>query len=186
MKRLAHLVLRLLGWSFLGEVPPHPKFIALGAPHTSNWDFVVFMAALHHFGLSARFLAKRGLFKWPFGIFFRAVGGIPVGGPGAAGVVPSAVAEFERREEMILVIAPEGTRAWVPHWRTGFLAIAEEAGVPIVLAGLDFPTRTMTIGPVIHYRGDPGPLMALAGEFYSGMRGRHPTQEGQVALPPGS
>jgi 1-acyl-sn-glycerol-3-phosphate acyltransferase len=183
VRRLAYLVLRLLGWSFAGEVPPHPKFIVLGAPHTSNWDFVVFLAALEHFGLRARFLAKRGLFRWPFGPLFRALGGIPVGGPGP-GAVPEAIAEFRDSDEMILVIAPEGSRAWVPHWRTGFVAIAEAAGVPIVLAGLDFSARTLTIGPVIDYEGDLDALMARARDFYAGMSGLHPAREGPVALPP--
>lgn len=186
MRWLAHLVLRLLGWRFEGEVPPYPKFIAVGAPHTSNWDFVLFLAALHHFGLRARFLAKRGLFKWPFGYLFRALGGIPVGGPEPGGTVPDAVAEFDRSEEMALVVAPEGARRWVPHWRTGFLAIAEAAEVPIVLAGLDFPSRTVTVGPVIHYEGDPASVMAAARDFYEDKRGLHPDQEGSVVLPPGS
>lgn len=183
MRWLAYRVLRLLGWRFEGEIPPDPKFIAVGAPHTSNWDFVVFLAALHHFGLRARFLAKRGVFRWPFGYVFRALGGIPVGGPEPGGAVPDAVAIFERSEEMILVIAPEGARAWVPHWRTGFLAIAEAAEVPIVLAGLDYPKRTVTIGPVLHYRGDPDSLIRAAREFYRAKRGLHPGWEGPVALP---
>lgn len=186
MKRLAYLVSRILGWRFEGEVPPHPKFIVLGAPHTSNWDFVAFLAALHHFRLRARFLAKSGLFRWPFGYLFRALGGIPVGGAEPGGAVPEAVAEFRRHEEMILVIAPEGTRGWAPHWRTGFLKIAEAARVPIVLAGLDFPSRTVTIGPVVRYRGDVDSLLAIARDFFAGRRGLHPSKEGPVALPPGS
>lgn len=186
MRWLAHLVLRLLGWHFEGQVPPDPKFIAVGAPHTSNWDFVVFLAALHHFGLRARFLAKEGLFRWPFGYLFRALGGIPVGETGSGGTVSEAVAEFEQSEEMILVIAPEGTRHWVPHWKTGFLTLAEAARVPIVLAGLDFPNRTVTIGPTIHYLGDEAALMAIARAFYGDKGGLHPSQAGEVTLDPGS
>ncbi len=186
MRWLAYRWLRLLGWEFQGEIPPFPKFVAVGAPHTSNWDFVLFLAALHHFGLRARFLAKRGIFKWPFGYLFRALGGIPVGGPRPRGVVPEAVAEFEKSDEMILVIAPEGTRYRAPHWKTGFAAIAEEAGVPIVLAGIDFPTRTVAIGPTIHYDGDLEALIAVAREFYADKRGLHPARQGAVGLPDGS
>lgn len=186
MSWLAYRWLRLFGWKFQGEFPPFPKFVAVGAPHTSNWDFVLFLAALHHFALRARFLAKRGLFKWPFGYLFRALGGIPVGGPRPPGVVPEAVAEFEQSEEMILVIAPEGTRSRAPHWRTGFAAIAEAAGVPIVLAGLDFPTRTVTVGPTIHYDGDLEALMAVARDFYVDKRGLHPAKQSPILVPNGS
>lgn len=186
MSWLAYWCLRLAGWRFLGELPPDPKFVVVGAPHTSNWDFLVFMGGLWHFRQKARFLAKRGLFRWPFGHFFRALGGIPVGGRRDAGVVSSAVAEFARSEEMVLVIAPEGTRTRAPHWKLGFVAIAEQAGVPIVLAGLDFPSKTVTVGPTIVYDGDLDALMETAGRFFAGMTGLHPGLESPVAPPPGS
>lgn len=183
MRWLAHRYLRLTGWRFVGEIPPLPKLVVVGAPHTSNWDFVVFMGALWHFGLEARFLAKRGIFRWPFGRIFEALGGIPVGGRQDRGVVPSAVAEFGRHAEMILVIAPEGTRARARHWKMGFVAIAEQAKVPVVLAGLDYPTKTLTVGPTIHYDGDLEGLMETARRFYADKRGLHPELEGTVALP---
>lgn len=87
---------------------------------------------------------------------------------------------------MVLVIAPEGTRARAPHWKLGFLAIAEQAGVPIVLAGLDYPTRSVTVGPVIVYHGDLDVLMETARDFYEDMTGLRPELEGPIAPPPGS
>ena len=186
MRWLAYQCLRLAGWRFFGELPPDPKFVVAGAPHTSNWDFVVFMAALSHFRLKTRFLAKRGLFRWPFGPVLRALGGIPVGGPQDAGVVPAAVAEFARNEEMVLVIAPEGTRARAPHWKLGFVAIAEQAGVPIVLAGLDYPSKSVTVGPTIVYDGDLDVIMDTARRFFADMTGLHRELEGPVASPSGS
>lgn len=186
MRWLAYRVLKWAGWRFLGELPPHPKLVVAGAPHTSNWDFLVFMAALWHFRLRARFLAKRGLFRWPFGHLFRALGGIPVGGAQDAGAVSAAVAEFGRREEMILVIAPEGTRARSSHWKTGFAAIAERAGVPIVFAALDFADRSVTVGPTIRYGGDLEAIMEVARAFFADKRGLHPERESPVRLPPGS
>lgn len=186
MRWLANRYLRLTGWSFIGEIPPLPKLVAVGAPHTSNWDFVVFMGALWHFGLQARFLANRGLFRWPLGYLFSALGGIPAGGRQDGGVVGAAVSEFGRNAEMILVITPEGTRRRVSHWKMGFVAIAEQAQVPILFAGIDFPTKTLTIGPTIHYDGDLEGLMDTARRFYADKRGRHPELEGEVALPPNS
>lgn len=186
MRWLAYQCLRLAGWRFLGKLPPDPKFVVAGAPHTSNWDFVVFMAALWHFRLKARFLAKRGLFRWPFGPVFRALGGIPVGGPQNAGAVSAAIAEFARNEKMVLVIAPEGTRARAPHWKLGFVGIAEQAGVPIVLAALDYPSKSVTVGPTIAGDGDLDVLMDTARRFFADIRGLHPELESPVALPPGS
>lgn len=184
MRWLAYQLLRLAGWRFLGEFPPFPKLVVVGAPHTSNWDFVVFLAGLWHFKLKARFLAKRGLFRGPFGSLFRALGGIPVGGPRDGGVVGAAVDQFARSDEMVLVIAPEGTRARASHWKTGFAAIASQAGVPVVLAALDFPAKLVTVGPTIHYDGDLEGLMETARRFYADKRGLHPELETPVALPP--
>lgn len=186
MRWLAYQALRLAGWHFHGQMPPDPKFVVVGAPHTSNWDFIVFMGALWHFRLRVRFLAKRGIFRWPFGHLFRALGGIPVGGRRASGVVSSAVQEFARNDQMVLVIAPEGTRARASHWKLGFVAIAEQAGVPIVLAGLDYPTRSVTVGPVIVYHGDLDVLMETARDFYEDMTGLRPELEGPITPRPGS
>ena len=78
LNRIVYRIFRLLGWRFEGGLPPDPKVIVIGAPHTSNWDFLAFMAAMGAFRIRPRYLGKHSLFHWPFGIFFRALGGIPV------------------------------------------------------------------------------------------------------------
>lgn len=182
MKWLAHRAMALRGWTFAGVVPPAPKMIVLGAPHTTNWDFIVFLAALHHFRLKVRYLGKHTLFRWPFGRFFRATGGIPVDRSRPAGVVDQVVRAFGDSKRMVLVIAPEGTRKPTRWWKSGFLKIAEIAEVPIVLAGIDYPRRTVTLGNAHTFDGDVSGFMDMAREFYSDKRGLHPDKETPVIL----
>lgn len=182
MKRLAHTLARLLGWSFHGIVPPVAKMVVLGAPHTSNWDFFVFLAALHHYRLRVRYLGKHTLFRPPLGWFFARLGGIPVDRSSPGGVVAMAVKAFSDAELMVLVIAPEGTRRAGRWWRSGFLNIAREARVPLVLAGIDYPTKTVTLGEAIDFDGDTADFMDAARAFYADKRGLRPELETPVRL----
>lgn len=179
------LVYRLLlafGWRYEGELPDIPKMIVAGAPHTTNWDFILFLGALHHFDIKVKYLGKHTLFRWPFGYFFRAFGGIPVDRSRPGGVVSQVKEAFDEVDEMILVVAPEGTRRRVPYWRSGFVKIAEGVGVPVVFASLDFATKTVTIGPTVRYEGDLGAFMDQARQFYSDKTGLKPENKGPVLV----
>ncbi|MFQ5523946.1 MAG: 1-acyl-sn-glycerol-3-phosphate acyltransferase [Acidimicrobiia bacterium] len=182
MRWLAHFLLRLRGWTFEGEFPPEPKMVAIGAPHTSNWDFIVFLAALHHYKLRARFLAKDGLFRGPFDWLFRYLGGIPVNRSRPGGVVRQAVESFASEDKMLLVIAPEGTRAAAPSWKSGFLRIAETAGVPVLFAALDVARKRVVIGPLVRHWEDDADFMTHAQAFFSDKVGYRPENQGPVAL----
>lgn len=175
-------VVTRLGWRFEGEVPDHRKMVILAAPHTSNWDFFMFMGALHAFRLNLSFLAKGSLFKWGFGRFLDAIGGIPVGRGRPEGIVGQAVEAFNAREEMVLLIAPEGTRRRAESWRSGFLHIARGAGVPVLMASVDFPSKTVELGPVVTDLEDSGNLIAVAKEFYGSKTGYRPEWAGPVRL----
>jgi 1-acyl-sn-glycerol-3-phosphate acyltransferase len=163
-------------------MPDIPKVIVVGAPHTSNWDFIVFLAALHAYRIEARFIGKHTLFRWPFGYLFRALGGIPVDRSRPGGLVQQVTEVFEGADEMVLVIAPEGTRRAAPHWKSGFLAIAEATGAPIVFGSVDFARREVTLSRPWAYDGDPGRLMDQAREFFRGKQGRHPRGAGPVRV----
>lgn len=154
MKWLAERYLRLRGWRIEGRMPPVPKFIAIGYPHTSNWDFIVLLAIVGHFDMRVSFLAHHGLFKGPFGWLLRRLGGIPVGGHGSGRIVDEVVAAFGSRNHMIVAIAPEGTRRAVPAWRTGFWRMAEAADVPVVMAYVDGSTKRAGLGPCRRIDGD--------------------------------
>ena len=80
---LSRLVWRLLLWLYRGKgytLENHPpkldKFILVGAPHTSNWDFIYFAGAVQEVGISPRFIGKHTLFKWPMTRFMYDMGGI--------------------------------------------------------------------------------------------------------------
>jgi 1-acyl-sn-glycerol-3-phosphate acyltransferase len=136
-RALGHAALRLLGWRVEGEVPNLPKFVVAVAPHTSNWDFVVGVAAMFALDLRIAFLGKHTLFRWPFGRLMRWMGGIPVDRASPHGVVNQSIDAFMRVERRILAIAPVGTRRLVAHFMSGFLLFARGANVPVVLASLD-------------------------------------------------
>jgi 1-acyl-sn-glycerol-3-phosphate acyltransferase len=55
---------------------------------------------------------------------------------------------------MTLVLAPEGTRKRTDRWKSGFYRIAVAAGVPILLAGLDYSRKVVFFGPLVQPSGD--------------------------------
>ena len=166
----------------MGELPDRDKLIIIGAPHTSNWDFVLYLAALHYYRIRPKFISKHTLFRWPFGYFFRAMGGIPVDRAKAGGVVGQVVSAFEATDRMTLVVAPEGTRGSATHWKSGFLKMSQASGVPVVLAGVDGPSRTVEIGPMLTPDGDTGDFMDDVRSFFENKNGLIPSQKGPVVL----
>jgi len=40
-KILSILVFKIMGWKIVGINPKIQKYIAISAPHTSNWDFLI-------------------------------------------------------------------------------------------------------------------------------------------------
>lgn len=182
MKRLAYLWMRMTGWAFVGQMPPGDKFVVLGAPHTSNWDFVAFLAVAHHFRIPARFIGKHSLFRPPLGRLMRRLGGIPVRRDSGQGLVAQVAAEMAAAPRIGLVIAPEGTRGRGSGWRSGFYWIAQAAGVPIVCAFVDYATRTAGVLDTITPTGDLEGDLARLAIVYQGKVGRHPERQSDVRL----
>lgn len=182
MRWLAERLIRLLGWQLVGEEPPFAKFVAVGAPHTSNWDFIVFLAVVSHFKIPARVIGKTSLVRWPFGRLMRRLGVIPVDRDSGHGVVEQMVEEFNRSDRMALVIAPEGTRGAADYWRSGFYRTALAAEVPIVMSFIDADKRVAGIGPTLHPTGEIVADMDQLRSFYSGIKGRHPERQGPILL----
>jgi 1-acyl-sn-glycerol-3-phosphate acyltransferase len=174
---------RRRGWTISGTLPPDPKFVLMGASHTSNWDYLVFLGAVPALGRKVHFIGKQSLFRWPLGGFMRALGGIPVDRSSRQDLVSQVVSQFDAHDDFILVVAPEGTRSRTTEWKTGFYQIALKAGVPIVAAGPDFPTRRGVFGPVIRPTGDYAEDMRPAFAFFRTITPRHPDR---AAFPDGS
>lgn len=171
MKWLARAWLKITGWDYAGGPPRSPKCVIIGAPHTSNWDFVLFLAATSHFGVDAKVIGKHTLVKGPFGGLMRRLGVIPVDRDRGQGLVEQMVAAFEAAEELALVIAPEGTRGAGEYWKSGFYRIALAAGVPLVVATVDAPSKTVTMHDEFMLSGDVGADMDRVRALVQNARG---------------
>lgn len=168
---IARLILSLLGWRIRGALPNLPRMVLIGAPHTSNWDFVVGMATAYALGVRVTWVGKRELFRPPLGGLFRWLGGVGVDRHAPSGFVEQMVAEFRRHAQLMLVLAPEGTRRAVTTWRTGFYYIAAGADVPVVLVTFDTARRLLHLGPALTPSGDITADMATIRSLYAGILG---------------
>lgn len=166
------------GWRAEGTLPNEPKMVVVGASHTSNVDFLVFLGTVHAAGRHVRFVGKHSLFKWPMGGFFRALGGVPINRGARQNLVQQIVAEFDKHDDFVLIVAAEGTRSYTEEWKTGFYHIARQADVPIVCAGPDYPTKRGIFGPVIRPTGDYALDMKPAFAFFRSLRPAHPERAG--------
>ena len=174
---LATGLLRLMGWRFTGEpFPDVRKFVLIVAPHTSNWDFVVGVVAMYAIGLRGTFLAKDSLFGFPLGILMRFLGGFPVDRTAKSDVVTQTVQLVGRTERIIVVLAPEGTRKYVPRWRSGFYWIAQKADIPISPVTFDFSRREVRFFPLFHPTGDQDADIARIRALYHPSMARHPAK----------
>ena len=180
---LALLWFRLSGWEVAGRLPSEPRLVVIGAPHTSNWDFVLMLAVVTSLGVRVSFMAKHTLFRRPFGGLMRRLGGIPIHRHLRASAVEQMAAAFDAADSLILIMAPEGTRSRGEGWRSGFYHIARTAGVPIVLASIDYSSKRATIGPALTPGGDIRADMDAIREFYAGTRGRRPENASVIRLP---
>ena len=151
---LGRFLMRLGGWSFEGSVPSEAKMVFSIAPHTSNWDFPVGLWAKFALRLKASFLGKHTLFWWPFGVFLRSIGGIAVDRTKAAGIAEDSARAFQESDQLVLVVAPEGTRSRSEKWKSGFYRIAVAAGVPILIVAFDYPRKVIRFGPLFRPTGD--------------------------------
>lgn len=175
VKRVLLALYRWKGWTLVSVAPVPRRCVLLGAPHTSNWDFVFFLGATHQVGIAPNFMGKHSLFKWPMTRFMYDMGGIEVDRRAKGrNYVDQVVAEFGRRDDLPLVIAPEGTRGAILGWRSGFYHIALKAGVPIVPAWVDNKTMLGGIGEGIMPTGDYAADLARLLEFYRSMMPGHP------------
>jgi len=171
LSRITKLVVlwlyRWKGWRLSGERQFPRKFVITGAPHTSNWDFIFFVGAVHELGIKPSFMGKVSLFRGPLKRFMYDMGGLPVDrSKRNNNYVEDTVAHFERAEDLALVVAPEGSRSSDGTWRTGFYHIALRAGVPIVPAWVDNANMTGGLGAPIMPTGDYAADLAKIAAFY--------------------
>ena len=170
----------MVGWHVEGRMPDIPKFVLAGAPHTSNWDFVIFLAMVFVLQADVRYMGKSELFRWPIGGFFRWCGGYPVDRSKSHGMVEQMTQAIQDSEKFILVITPEGTRKKVREWKSGFYHIAKKAGVPIVTGFVDSRTKACGIGPAFYLTEDMEADMKAIQSFFAGKVGIRPSRTSEL------
>jgi 1-acyl-sn-glycerol-3-phosphate acyltransferase len=181
---LSRMLLRLAGWRTEGAPPPNARYVLIAAPHTSNWDAVIMLAAARIFGIELRWFVKKSWFVFPMGPIMRAVGGVPIDRSARHGVVQQAIDRFATSERLALAVPPEGTRKKTPHWKSGFYHIARGAGVPIVLGYLDYGRKIAGLGPAFTPTGDLEADFKVFREFYASVTAKYPDQAGEITPPP--
>lgn len=179
---LGILFLAVTGWKVAGSVPDIPKFVLVLAPHTSNWDLPFILAVMYGLGIKINWFGKKELFPWPVGGVFKWLGGIPIDRSSRYNVVQQTAQTIREREQIVMGIAPEGTRSQSRHWSTGFYYIANLAQVPIVFGYLDYARKVGGLGPAIHTTGNIEADMKVIREFYSGITAKYPHKVGEIIV----
>jgi 1-acyl-sn-glycerol-3-phosphate acyltransferase len=181
-RQLASAFLRATGWRPEGASPVARRYVLIAAPHTSNWDLAYLLAISTVMDVNISFMAKHTLFRGPMGSAMRAVGGIPVRRHRTESLVSQMALALNDSDRLALVVPAEGTRGYVPHWKSGFYHIAREANVPIVMGYLDYPRKRGGFGPELIPTGDIREDMDEIRSFYADKVGRRPDQVGAIRL----
>ncbi|WP_033958633.1 1-acyl-sn-glycerol-3-phosphate acyltransferase [Psychroserpens jangbogonensis] len=179
MRWLAKFIyFKLLGWEITGNTNfsnnTIKKAVIIAVPHTSWHDFYIGIILRKISGIKTNFVGKKELFKWPFGWYFRYVGGAPLDRTSGQNKVQAIAKLFEGKDEFRLTLAPEGTRKKVKEWKTGFYYIAKEAKVPIIMFTLDFKNKRNNISEPFYPTDDIEADFKFMKSFFKGVVGKKP------------
>lgn len=179
MRWLAKLIyFKILGWKITGNVnfskDTIQKAVIIAAPHTSWHDFYIGILLRKIVDVKVNFIAKKELFRWPFGWYFKKVGGSPIDRDSNQNKVEAIANIFKKRTEYRLALAPEGTRKKVKKWKTGFYYIAKTANVPIIMFTLDFKNKINHVSEPFFPTDDKEADFEFIYSFYDGVVGKHP------------
>jgi 1-acyl-sn-glycerol-3-phosphate acyltransferase len=181
---LKSLPMRLSGWKFETPPPTAKKCVVLAWPHTTNWDGFLMLAIAQDLGIHMSWMIKDDWIKGPMGVLLRRLGAVPVNRRGAHNLVEDMVAQFRARDEMMLIIPPEGTRGRAETWRSGFYHIARGADVPVIPGYMDYRRKRAGMGPPIHLTGDVHADMDAIRAAYAAIapHGLKPANVGPIRL----
>jgi 1-acyl-sn-glycerol-3-phosphate acyltransferase len=175
LRVFSRIMLKIIRWKVIGELPKDQhKYVLIVAPHTSNWDFMLFIFAVSVLRLKPNVLIKDSLFIGPLGWFLRFCGAIPVNRKQASSLVSYITSIYQQREEFVLVITPEGTRSANPQWKRGFHHIARSANVPILVVYVDSSERTIGVNGLFTPTVDIDEDMLKLKKFFNAKKGLIP------------
>ncbi len=171
LRFLAILILKLTGWKAVGSKVSVPKYVLIGAPHTSNWDFPLMLLVVLELRLQLYWMGKHTLFPFPFSGLMKWLGGIPINRAKSHNVVFDVVKQFKDNETFVVLVPPEGTRSKVAHWKTGFYHIANNAEVPILMGYVDAKQKEGGFADFFYPTGDLEADMKEIRAFYAQKQG---------------
>lgn len=172
---------RLMGWKITGSIDANvKKCVMMVMPHTCNFDFFIGLFSRGIIGLEMNFVGKKELFTFPFGYYFRSIGGVPLDRSGGKNNVDATVEVFNSREVFRMAIAPEGTRKKVTQLRTGFYYIALKANVPIIPIAFDYSKKEVRIGQPVSLSGNYEEDMELILPHFKGAQGKFSERQFQI------
>ncbi|MCT4629672.1 1-acyl-sn-glycerol-3-phosphate acyltransferase [Winogradskyella sp.] len=177
MRWLAKLIyFKILGWKIVGNtnfsIDTVKKAVIIAVPHTSWHDFYIGVLLRKIVGVKTNFIAKKELFRWPFGYYFRAIGGKALDRTSGQNKVEAIAKLFDDEKEFRLTLAPEGTRKKVDKWKTGFYYIAKAANVPIIMFTLDFKNKQNKISLPFYPTDNINADFKFMKDFYDGVEGK--------------
>jgi len=175
LRVLSKIILKIIRWQVIGSLPEdQKKYVLIVAPHTSNWDFILFVLVVSVLRLKPSVLIKSTLFIGPLGWFLRYCGAIPVNRAQASSLVTYIASIYEERDEFVLIITPEGTRSPNPNWKRGFHHVATTAEVPILVVYVDSAIRTIGIEGLMEPTDDADADLCELKTFFDAKRGLKP------------
>jgi 1-acyl-sn-glycerol-3-phosphate acyltransferase len=174
IRLFGRLIMRIGGWKRIGYLPPYKKCIIVVAPHTSMIDFFIGKLYFWSAGLRAHFLIKKEVFVFPMNLLLRAAGAIPVKRGAKNNMVDQLTEQFNTREDLILIITPEGTRKKTRRWKRGFILLGMKANIPIILGKIDYKKKEVGLTRVFVPTGDVDEDLKGIQKSYRGVTARHP------------
>jgi 1-acyl-sn-glycerol-3-phosphate acyltransferase len=179
---LSKRILKMLGWTVRADLPDIGKYVVIVAPHTSNWDFLLGILTAKALNMKVNWMGKHSIFRWPYGWFFRAIGGTAIHRDGGKNYLQQMADLFNRSERMILALAPEGTRSKTDHWKTGFHYIARAANVPILMAYIDYGKKQVGISNMLYPGDDIEADFDKIRQFYKNFHGKNPQNTSLIRI----
>lgn len=172
-KIIRYILCSIMRWKVVGEFPANEKkYIIIGAPHTSNYDFIIGLIIKLTNKDTINFIGKKSLFKFPYGWFFKSLGGVPVDRKKNEKLVDAITDIFNSKKQFIFAVSPEGTRSKVNEWKTGFYYIAKQANVPIVPLTFDFKNRQTVVFPAFYTTENQKEDFIYLKSLYKGVEGK--------------